>query len=56
MLNTMKSQHQDAPVRGPDGALSELTLREAVENLGMGLKNELLSLFEDDRKMKNIRF
>jgi hypothetical protein len=39
-----------------DGTLSELTLKEAVDNLGMGLKTELLSLFEDDRKMKNIRF
>jgi len=31
-------------------------LKEAVDNLGMGLKNELLQLFEDDRKLKNIRF
>jgi hypothetical protein len=31
-------------------------MREAVDNLGMGLKNDLLSLFEDDRKLKNIRF
>ena len=36
--------------------LNDLTLREAVDNMGMGLKADLLSLFEDDRKMKNIRF
>jgi hypothetical protein len=33
-----------------------MTLREAVDNMGMSLKADLLSLFEDDRKMKNIRF
>lgn len=38
------------------GALSELTLKEAVDNLGMSMKTDLLSLFEDDRKLKNIRF
>jgi hypothetical protein len=27
-----------------------------MDNLGMGLKSELLALFEDDRKIKNIRF
>ena len=36
--------------------MNELTLREAVDNMGMSLKADLLSLFEDDRKMKNIRF
>jgi hypothetical protein len=36
--------------------LNELTLKEAVDNMGMSLKADLLSLFEDDRKMKNIRF
>lgn len=46
----------DVPLKGNDGALSELTLKEAVDNLGMALKTDLLSLFEDDRKMKNIRF
>lgn len=39
-----------------EGILSELTIKEAVENMGMGLKNELLQLFEDDRRIKNIRF
>lgn len=38
------------------GALSELTLKEAVDNMGMAIKTDLLSLFEDDRKLKNIRF
>lgn len=46
----------EAPVVGGSGSLSELTMREAVDNLGMGLKTDLLSLFEDDRKLKNIRF
>ena len=36
--------------------LGELTLKEAVDNMGMGLKADLLGLFEDDRKLKNIRF
>jgi hypothetical protein len=36
--------------------LGELTLKEAVDNMGMGLKADLLALFEDDRKLKNIRF
>ena len=31
-------------------------MRELVDNLGMGLKADLLGLFEDDRKLKNIRF
>jgi hypothetical protein len=31
-------------------------LKEAVDNMGMGLKADLLALFEDDRKLKNIRF
>jgi hypothetical protein len=46
----------DAPIKGSDGTLSEMTLKEAVDNLGMALKTDLLSLFEDDRKLKNIRF
>lgn len=41
---------------GGSGGLGELTLREAVDNMGMGLKADLLALFEDDRKLKNIRF
>lgn len=44
------------PIIKGDGSLSEFTMREAVDNLGMALKTDLLSLFEDDRKMKNIRF
>ena len=36
--------------------MSDLILRESVDNMGMSLKADLLSLFEDDRKMKNIRF
>jgi hypothetical protein len=39
-----------------EGSLNELTMRESVENMGLKLKNELLALFEDDRKLKNIRF
>ena len=39
-----------------EGVLNDLAIKEAVENMGMGLKNELLQLFEDDRKFKNIRF
>lgn len=46
----------DVPLSGSDGTLSELTLKEAVDNLGMSMKTDLLSLFEDDRKLKNIRF
>ncbi len=43
-------------IKDSTGTLTDLTLREAVDNLGMGLKSDLLSLFEDDRKLKNIRF
>ena len=38
------------------GTLNEQALTEAVDALGMGLKSELLDLFEEDRHMKNIRF
>jgi hypothetical protein len=31
-------------------------MRETVDNMGMGLKSDLLTLFEDDRRLKNIRF
>lgn len=41
---------------GGDSALGELTLREAVDNMGMGLRSDMLGLFEDDRRLKNIRF
>lgn len=53
------AQQQKAEVMvssGAPGSLQEMTLREAVDNMGMALKADLLSLFEDDRKMKNIRF
>jgi hypothetical protein len=33
-----------------------MTLKESVDNMGMALKADLLGLFEDDRKLKNIRF
>ena len=48
----------DVSIKGssPESTLNEMTLKEAVDNLGMGLKTDLLSLFEDDRKLKNIRF
>jgi hypothetical protein len=36
--------------------LTQLTLKEAVNSMGIKLKNELLQLFEDDRRLKNIRF
>jgi len=39
-----------------DEALRKLTIKESVENMGINLKNELLQLFEDDRRLKNIRF
>jgi hypothetical protein len=41
---------------GGGDPLNELTLKEAVDNMGMAMKADLLQLFEDDRKMKNIRF
>ena len=39
-----------------DDALQRLTIKEQVDNMGIALKNELLQLFEDDRRLKNIRF
>ena len=39
-----------------DEALQKLTIKEQVDNMGISLKNELLQLFEDDRRLKNIRF
>ena len=39
-----------------DEALQKLTIKESVDNMGINLKNELLQLFEDDRRLKNIRF
>lgn len=56
MLASYKPPHQDIPIKDSTGALSELTLREAVDNMGMAIKTDLLHLFEDDRKLKNIRF
>ena len=54
MLGNMKNE---AKVKTSDpGTLNEQALKEAVEALGMGLKSELLDLFEEDRHMKNIRF
>ena len=54
--NWTEQQRNDTKVSGQGDPLNELTLREAVDNMGMGLKADLLTLFEDDRKMKNIRF
>lgn len=31
-------------------------MNEAIKNLGHSIKTDLLSLFEEDRKMKNVRF
>ena len=57
LLANHKPAHSDPGVKdAATGALSELTLKEAVDNMGMGIKTDLLSLFEDDRKLKNIRF
>ena len=50
-----EDQKNEQKVGGGD-PLNELTLREAVDNMGMAVKTDLLNLFEDDRKMKNIRF
>ena len=36
--------------------LKNLTIKESVDSMGVNLKNELLQLFEDDRRLKNIRF
>ena len=36
--------------------LTSMTLKESVNSMGINLKNELLQLFEDDRRLKNIRF
>ena len=55
-MATYKPPQGDVSIMGENGALSELTLKESVDNLGMALKTDLLSLFEDDRKLKNIRF
>ncbi|CDW87201.1 UNKNOWN [Stylonychia lemnae] len=57
LLANHKPSKSDVPIKDSvTGALSELTLKEAVDNMGMGIKTDLLSLFEDDRKLKNIRF
>ena len=50
-----EDQKNEQKVGGGD-PLNELTLKEAVDNMGMAVKTDLLNLFEDDRKMKNIRF
>lgn len=59
-MKQMLAQHkpkQEAVVKdSATGVLTDLTLKEAVDNMGMALKTDLLSLFEDDRKLKNIRF
>jgi len=31
-------------------------MKEQVDSMGINIKNELLQLFEDDRRLKNIRF
>lgn len=54
LLGAMKKE-PDIPVINAQG-ISEQALKEAVENLGMGLKSELLSMFEEDKHMKNVRF
>lgn len=46
----------DVGVKNADGSVGEDTLREAVDSMGLSLKSELLELFEDDRRLKNIRF
>lgn len=51
-----EDQKNEQRVGGGGDSLNELTLKEAVDNMGMALKADLLQLFEDDRKMKNIRF
>ena len=39
-----------------DQELAKLTMKEQVDSMGINIKNELLQLFEDDRRLKNIRF
>lgn len=56
LLAGFKPPQQEVHIKDSTGALTDLTLREAVDNLGMAIKTDLLSLFEDDRKMKNLRF
>ena len=47
-----------SPLKGAttESILSEMAIKEAVENYGMGLKNEILQLLDDDKRFKNIRF
>ena len=33
-----------------------MNMKDTVNSMGINLKNELLQLFEDDRRLKNIRF
>ncbi len=51
-----EDQKNEQRVGAGGDPLNELTLKEAVDNMGMSLKADLLQLFEDDRKLKNIRF
>lgn len=57
--NKMKTELASMNGRRGDNdneALQKLTIKESVDNAAINLKNELLQLFEDDRRLKNIRF
>ncbi len=56
LMQQQKTAQIDLKLNKEDGSVSEVTLKELVDTMGMSLKSDLLTLFEDDRKLKNIRF
>lgn len=53
LLAEIKKQDGES-VKSSD--LMKMTAKEQVDVMGISIKNELLQLFEDDRRLKNIRF
>ena len=53
MIAEMKKQDEES---AKNNELTKLTVKESVDVAAIKLKNELLQLFEDDRRLKNIRF
>ena len=53
MIAEMKKQDEES---AKNNELTKLTVKESVDVAAIKLKNELLLLFEDDRRLKNIRF
>jgi hypothetical protein len=53
MLAELKRQDEDA---AKNNELTKMIVKESVDVMAINLKNELLQLFEDDRRLKNIRF